>query len=135
MEIRPINQTALSRTRRIMLLLAGVVFIYTGFLVSKWYGYLIGILLIASASFSKITIVDQGGVEMKYRAISMNYTERWDFVDISSIHYKDEDKDLRGLHLTKGPMSKQLLFSKKDADTIMAKAHIINPEILIGPID
>ncbi|HHT20374.1 MAG TPA: hypothetical protein GXZ74_02890 [Tissierellia bacterium] len=135
MHIRPLNQAETSKRKRILLVIAGIVFIYTGFLVTKYYGYVIGLLLIASATFYKETIVDECGIEMSYRALIMRYSERWDYSDISNIHYKDESNGRRGLYFTKGPMSKQLLFDKSEAQAIIAKAHMANPRMHIGPAE
>lgn len=135
MEIKPHNQSTTTMRKRIILGLAALVFVYSGYVTKSIYGYLIGVLFLATASFTKVTTVNEKGIRMDYTAFMMKYSERWDFADISTLHHEKLPNAKQALHFAKGPMSKQLIFTPEEARQIMAKAHIANPKMYVGPVD
>lgn len=135
MEIKPHNQSTTTPRKRIILVIAAGVFLYSGYVTESIYGYLIGVLFLATAGFSKVTTVNDLGIRMDYIAFMMKYSERWDFADISTLHHEKLRNDKQALHFAKGPMSKQLIFTPEEARQIIAKAQATNPKTYIGPVD
>lgn len=135
MPILPLNQTVVSTSKRILLVLVALLFAYSSYLTKTIYGYAIGLLVLASASFYKQTIVTDSGIEMHYRAFFLNYSEHWKFQDISSIHYETFKNGQQMLHFAKGPMSKQLLFEKTEAKQVLARAKLVNPKLFVKPVN
>lgn len=129
-EFKVLNDRKRSTFKNGLLVVFGISLIGLGLLLRSPLGVIVGPLLIWAAFFTKYTLVNKDGVTVHYDAKLFTYKEEWPFAQVTNLH-KEEVKDPRYLilHLTKGSMSKKLVFEKNDAQKIIQLALKRNKNI------
>lgn len=129
-EFKALNDRKRSSLKNALLVVFGVSLIALGIMLRSPLGVIVGPFLIWAAFFTKYTLVNEDGVTVHYDAKLFTYKEEWPFAQVTNLH-KERVKDPHYLvlHLTKGSMSKRLVFEKKDAQRIIRLALERNKKI------
>lgn len=129
-EFKALNDRKRGPLKNTLLVIFGLLLIALGILLRSPPGIIAGPFLIWAAFFTKYTLVTKNGVTVYYDARLFTYREEWPFAQVTNLH-REKVKDPRYLvlHLTKGSMSKRLVFEKKDAQRIIRLALERNKKI------
>lgn len=132
-EFKALNDRKRRPFTKVIMVVFGLIIVALGILIRSPFGIVIGPFMVWSAFFTKYTLVNEDGIIVYYDARLFTYKEEWPFAQVTNLH-KEKLKDPRylALHLTKGSMSKRLIFERQDAQKIIQLALERNKKIYFG---
>ena len=128
--IKSYDEKAMQNSTKISAAIAGLALVIMGLFSTVKYSLIVGIVLLLATFMKKQVYITEKGLEIVYKLLIINHSEKWAFNSISDIHKEAApDSRYQVLHFMKGAMSRRVVFLKDDANIVIRLALEENQSI------
>ncbi|MDL2328056.1 hypothetical protein LJC64_05360 [Ruminococcaceae bacterium OttesenSCG-928-A11] len=129
----PVEGLTLTRDRRLMLIVFGIIFAVWGISKANPLFIAAGAAIALVSFYHKVVVVSEEGLFTTHRIFFIKKYDRWFFRDIDAVTSEGEKTPGQAtLLFTKGGKSRRLVFTAADAKKVTDLARRANPGIHTG---